>query len=359
MAPELKEEFLVVMVCDTGVAVVGVMLVTTSLVTLIMIMIWQSKFFVPLSFVIFFGIFEGIFFSSVLYKVPQGGYVPIVFAAFFLLIMFSWHYGTRLKYQFEIQHKIALEWVLGLGSTLGMVRVPGIGLVYTELAQGVPAIFAHFVTNLPAIHSTVVFVCVRDLPVSSVPIDERILIRRVGPREYRLYRCAVRYGYTDGRNNEESFEELLIQSLAKFIRTEVPEETSPLNGHSEEYENRSPSPVHTKSMMNGSGAKSPSVDALSSSGKSEISSYEDAPSSESKWVLTVEDELDFLYKGREAGVVYLLGHSDVHANKQSWFMKRFIINYVYDFLRRICRHSALYYNIPSSSLLKVGMTYYV
>lgn len=73
-------------------------------------------------------------------------------------------------------------------------------------------------------------------------------------------------------------------------------------------------------MMNGSGANSPSsVDDLSSPEKNEISSYENAPSPEAKGVSTVEDKLDFMYKGREAGVVYLLGHSDVHANKESWF----------------------------------------
>jgi KUP system potassium uptake protein len=62
-----------------------------------------------------------------------------------------------------------MAWILGLGPSLGLVRVPGIGLLYTELVNGVPRIFSHFITHLPAIHSVVVFVCVKYLPVNTVP----------------------------------------------------------------------------------------------------------------------------------------------------------------------------------------------
>ena len=66
------------------------------------------------------------------------------------------------------------------------------GLVYTELASGVPHIFSHFITNLPAIHSVVVFVCVKYLPVYTVPEDERFLVKRIGPQTFRMFRCIAR-----------------------------------------------------------------------------------------------------------------------------------------------------------------------
>uniref|UniRef100_A0A453RBJ7 Uncharacterized protein n=1 Tax=Aegilops tauschii subsp. strangulata TaxID=200361 RepID=A0A453RBJ7_AEGTS len=37
------------------------------------------------------------------------------------------------------------------GPSLGIVRVRGIGLIHTELMSGIPAIFSHFVTNLPGV----------------------------------------------------------------------------------------------------------------------------------------------------------------------------------------------------------------
>ena len=83
-----------------------------------------------------------------------------------------WQYGTKKRYEFEVHSKVSMAWILGLGPSLGLVRVPGIGLVYTELAREVPHILYHFITNVSEIHSIVVFVCVKYLPVRSVPEGE-------------------------------------------------------------------------------------------------------------------------------------------------------------------------------------------
>lgn len=61
----------------------------------------------------------------------------------------------------------------------------------------------------------------------------------------------------------------------------------------------------------------------------------------------------------EAGVVYLLGHSDVRAKKESWFLKKLIINYVYAFMARNCRATTENLNVPHTKLLEVGMTYMI
>jgi KUP system potassium uptake protein len=187
-----------------GIAVVGVFFISTCLLTLIMVMIWQTNIVLCILFFVVFVAIEGTSFSAVLSKVTQGGWVPLVIAACFLTIMFSWHFGTRMKRLYEISHKLSMDWVLSAVQSPGISRVPGVGLVYTELPQGVPAIFSHIITNLPAIHSTLVFVCIRHIAVSTVPEEERILIRRLGPRQHRLFRCAARYGYTDHVYGPES-----------------------------------------------------------------------------------------------------------------------------------------------------------
>jgi KUP system potassium uptake protein len=66
--------------------------------------------------------------------------------------MCIWHYGTIKKYEFDLQNKVSINWLLSLSPNLGIVRVRGIGLIHTELDSGIPAIFSHFVTNLPAFH---------------------------------------------------------------------------------------------------------------------------------------------------------------------------------------------------------------
>jgi KUP system potassium uptake protein len=85
--------------------------------------------------------------------------------------MYVWHYVHRNAY--EVEKKVSSEYILSLGSSLDVTKVSGIGLLYSELAQGVPTIFAHFIRNLPAMHSVLVFICVRYLPVNTVAAGER------------------------------------------------------------------------------------------------------------------------------------------------------------------------------------------
>lgn len=42
-----------------------------------------------------------------------------------------------------------------------VARIPGIGLMYADSIYGVPPVFTHLLTNLPAIYQIVVFVTVR------------------------------------------------------------------------------------------------------------------------------------------------------------------------------------------------------
>ncbi|EYU31284.1 hypothetical protein MIMGU_mgv1a0220462mg, partial [Erythranthe guttata] len=102
-----------------GIAEVGVMIVSTTLVTLVMLLIWQTNLLLALAFPIIFGSIELIYLSAVLSKIMEGGWVPLAFASFFLAVMYTWNYGSVLKYQSEVRGKISMDLMLELGSTLG------------------------------------------------------------------------------------------------------------------------------------------------------------------------------------------------------------------------------------------------
>jgi len=359
------------------------MLVTTVLLTVVMIIVWHKPIFVALAFLMVFGTIESIYVSSALYKVSRGGWVPLVIAVAVGSITYVWHYGTLKRFEHEIQNKVPMGWLLGLGPSLGLVRVPGIGLVYTDLVHGVPPIFSHFITNLPAIHSTVVFVNLKYLPVSTVPQEERFLIHRIGPKVYSMYRCAARYGYRDVHKKDDRFEQLLIESLITFIKFEALQGSSAHESLAASY---TPDEESVSSMHQPTGAmNSPAMpgvlnlqgDKLDTStleGSStiynpallnpsqEISSIHsrDVQIPNSQGVdTTSRDETAFILKGKDAGVVYLLGNSVVKARTDSSFVKKLIIDYAYSFLQRICRDSHVTLNIPHESLLQVGMVYNV
>jgi len=356
-----------------------VMFVTTFLMTLVAIFVWQKSVFIAIPFLLFFWVIEGVYLSAAFIKVPQGGWVPLVLSFIFMAVMYVWHYGTRRKYSYDLHNKVSLKWLLGLGPSLGIVRVPGIGLIYTELATGIPAIFSHFVTNLPAFHRVLVFVCVKSVPVPYVSPEERFLIGRVCPRPYRMYRCIVRYGYKDIQRDDGDFENHLIQSIAEFIQMEAVEpqfsssEASSLDGRMAVVSSRN---LEYTSSLIVSEHEDTGVDiSIPSSRSLTLRSLQSVYDDESPQVRRrrvrfqlpenpgmnpdVKEELLDLIQAKDAGVAYIMGHSYVKARKSSSFLKKLAIDIGYSFLRKNCRGPAVALNIPHISLIEVGMIYYV
>ncbi|KAL5710552.1 Potassium transporter 4 [Ranunculus cassubicifolius] len=366
-----------------GIAVMTVMFVTTWLMALVIIFVWQRNLFFALAFLLFFGSVEAVYLSASFTKVPQGGWVPIVLSCFFMLVMYIWHYGTRKKYNFDLHNKVSLKWLLGLGPSLGIVRVPGIGLIYSELATGVPAIFSHFVTNLPAFHKVLVFVCVKSVPVPYVSPEERFLIGRICPRPYRMYRCIVRYGYKDIQRDNGDFENQLIQSIAEFIQMEAVEQPQlSTSSSSSSFDGRMAvismnNSIHRSAsslviseddnievITTMQSSKSPTIQSLRSVFEDENPQVRrravrfHLPNNPSMNPM-VRDELMDLIQAKEAGVAYIMGHSYVKARRSSSFIKKTVIDIGYSFLRKNCRGPSVALNIPHISLIEVGMIYYV
>ena len=366
-----------------------VMFITTCLMTLVIVFVWQKSVLIATSYLLFFGFIEIVYLSAAFIKVPQGGWVPLALSCIFMVIMYVWHYGTCKKYNFDLHNKVSLKWLLGLGPSLGIVRVPGIGLIYSELATGVPSIFSHFVTNLPAFHNVLVFVCVKSVPVPYVSPEERFLIGRVCPRPYRMYRCIVRYGYKDIQRDDGDFENLLVQSIAEFIQMEAEEpqfstsESSSIDGRMAVISTRTIQSIsslmiteHSSSNLmvteqEGFGVSNSFQGSKCSSVQSLRSAFDDEnPQVRRRQVRfqlpqnpgmdpSVREELIDLIQAKEAGVAYIMGHSYVKARRSSSFLKKLVIDIGYSFLRKNCRGPAVALNIPHISLIEVGMIYYV
>ncbi|XP_057421598.1 potassium transporter 3 [Lotus japonicus] len=367
-----------------GIASLFVVFVTTWLTSLVLSLVWNQSLLVSLAFVLIFGSIEVIFLSSYCMKIPKGGWVPLVLSAVFIFVMYGWQYGSRKKYLFDMHNKVSMKSILTLGPSLGIVRVPGMGLIYTELASGVPASFTHFLTNLPAFYQVVVFVCVKTVPVPSVPHEERYIIGRIGPKSFRLYRCIVRNGYKDVYSHENDFENDLVMSIAEFIQLEAEGSYGSLDGavdgrmavvrtsgkfgtrllkteSSSFEEGCSNSLPGTLTVTN---SKSPTLMKLQAMYEQESPELNNRRRIRFEVLNTiykdprVKEELMELVEAKRAGAAYVIGHSHVKAKWNSSFVKKFAIN-MYSFLRKNCRSPAVGLNIPQICLIKVGMNYHV
>ncbi|XP_052732649.1 potassium transporter 3 isoform X2 [Vigna angularis] len=371
-----------------GIAHLILVFVTTCLTSLAIILVWNQSLIIALAFALSFGSIEILFLSSYSLKILKGGWIPLVLSAVFMVVMYAWHYGSRKKYLFDTHNKVSTRTILALGPSLGIVRVPGMGLIYTGLATGIPASFTHFLTNLPAFYQVVVFVCVKTVPVARVRREERYLIGRIGPKSYRLYRCIVRNGYKDVCNHENysenDFENELVMSIAEFIQLEAEGCSGKAEGSadgrmavvrtsgkfgtrllmSESSSFQEGNNINLPGALTVTSSKSPILKRLQAMYERESPEHITRPRIrfELQNVIyndpRVKEELMELVEAKCTGAAYVIGHSNVKANWNSSFIKKFAID-LYSFLRKNCRAPVVGLNIPSISLIKVGMNYHV
>ncbi|XP_034691225.1 potassium transporter 5-like isoform X2 [Vitis riparia] len=318
-----------------GIAVVFVMTLTSLFLVLVMIMIWKTHILLVISYVVVIGSIELLYLSSVLYKFDQGGYLPLAFALVLMTIMYVWNDVYRRKYYYDLDHKISPEVVKELVVSTNFSRIPGLAIFYSELVHGIPPIFKHYMENVPALHSVLVFVSIKSLPISKVPVEERFLFRRVDPNDIYVFRCVVRYGYTDVRFEEEPFERLLVERLKEFIRGEI---------------------MMTVTLTHNSGdiVSGELQDGLING---ENESKESKQIDEKRCQQDVKKDIEVIDRAAQVGVVHLIGETEVMADKGSKFGKRVLINVGYNILKKNLRQAEKVFDIPHKRILKVGMIY--
>ncbi|XP_030537627.1 potassium transporter 1 isoform X2 [Rhodamnia argentea] len=335
-----------------GLAVTTVMFVTTCLMGLIIIIVWKRRIINAISFVVICGSVELLYISSSICKVPEGGWIPLTLSLIFMAVMYIWNYGTMKKHQFDIENKVSINRIISLGPSLGMVRVPGIGLVYTNLVTGIPAIFGHFVTNLLAFHQVLVFVCVKSVQVPHVSEHERFLMSRVGPKEYGMFRCIVRYGYKDLQQENYNFDDSLVTGILQFVETEDGDCSRPAAISSGQIGNQRIQAFSTRDLSSlGLYHETSTQSQCDVGGTSSDINQSEAP--------PLKGETLRILKAEESGVAHILGHSYAKAKKSSPILKKLAIDVVYAFLNKNCRDPDDVLNVPHTSLLEVGMVYYV
>jgi KUP system potassium uptake protein len=220
-----------------GICVVLVMLVTTLLLTLVMLLVWRANAAWVALFFAVFAAAESAYLSSVLYRFTHGGYIPVAMSAPLVAVMALWHYVHVRRYEHELQRTVSHESVRELLARRDVVRVPGVGLFYTELVQGIPPVFPHLVHKIPSVHAVLLFVSVKHLPVPHVDAAERFLFRQVvappaaggGSDDIagsgtttttgsRVFRCVARYGYRDPLEEARDFAASLVERLQYYVR---------------------------------------------------------------------------------------------------------------------------------------------
>lgn len=150
--------------------------------------------------------------TSLLRKIPQGGWVPFAISAFFLVIMMSWTSGRSKKTAFDAERKMSMTEFSNMLSSNSLYRPPGICFFCTDLVNGIPPIVRHYIQTTNSLREITVIATIRTLPVKTVLPEERLDVGNMGIEG--VYRCLIQFGYKDPQSFEEG--DIVASIVAKL-----------------------------------------------------------------------------------------------------------------------------------------------
>ncbi|RBA15407.1 hypothetical protein FPRO05_12481 [Fusarium proliferatum] len=194
-----------------GVCVITVTFITTCMVSLVAILVWRLPAYVVVPLWLVFASLDAAFLSSVYEKVPEGAWFTLLLAFLLSCLFTLWRFGKECQWEAESQDQLSPQALLfpttatkgpvALASTFGgtpISTVPGLGIFFDKsgIANTLPPSFFQFVIKFAARPAVVVLFNMRPLPVPTVPLTDRYIIRRVSEID-SCYAVTLRHGYTD------------------------------------------------------------------------------------------------------------------------------------------------------------------
>ena len=175
-----------------GIAVTGTMAITSVAFFTVMRENWKWPLPVASAVLVFFLAFDLPFFGANALKFLDGGWVPVVIAAAFLVVMITWRRGRFFLGRIIAKKGKSTE--AFLASLPGLQRKKGCGVFMGATPTGVPTVLAIHATRLGVLEEELVLVAVNITRDPYVENKDRVTVEELGPG---VYRVNLRFGFMD------------------------------------------------------------------------------------------------------------------------------------------------------------------
>ncbi len=164
-----------------GIAVAGTMVTTTALAFFVVWKLWRWPLWGALALVCGFLSIDISFFIANLYKVLDGGYVPLLLGATTFVVMWTWARGSAILTAKTHRDSIPMADLIKMLEKSKPVRVPGTAVFLTSDPSVAPSSFMHNLKHNKVLHERVVMMCVRTKPTPRIPASHRYEIQTLSP----------------------------------------------------------------------------------------------------------------------------------------------------------------------------------
>lgn len=161
-----------------GVSVIGAMLTSSLLAILAIWKVSKRPLWFAIALMSPFILIELVFAGSNLLKLFSGGIVPLIIAAGFIIIMWTWVRGSHLLHE-QTRRDVSLQQMLATLEISPPKRVRGTAIFLTADPQAAPTALMHNLKHNQVLHERIILLCVRTAPTPRVNDADRVNIEAV------------------------------------------------------------------------------------------------------------------------------------------------------------------------------------
>jgi KUP system potassium uptake protein len=200
-----------------GIAVTGVMVISTVLVGMVAIHRWRWSR--PAVYAVFgvLGLIDLAFLASNALKVTQGGWLPLAVAAAVFVVMDTWRVGRRTHLEKVREGSLALDLFLARADKMTQ-RVAGTAVFMSPRSDVVPGALLHSLKHYHVLHERIVLATVSAADTPFVPPARRITVEKLGKGFF-----TVRFVY--GFFESPDIPEALVAARAQGLAVEMDQST--------------------------------------------------------------------------------------------------------------------------------------
>jgi KUP system potassium uptake protein len=176
-----------------GIAVTGAMLADAGLFFFVTWKVWGWKPWQSTAVVVPFLIVDAVFFGANLLKLFDGAYLPLIFGAVLILLMWTWVRGSRIVYNKERKGSLPVADLFRMLEKSNPVRVKGTAVFLTSDQENAPGALLHNLKHNKVLHQRNIILTIKTLDVPWVPEHEQIEISPICSNE--VTRIIARIGY--------------------------------------------------------------------------------------------------------------------------------------------------------------------
>ena len=196
-----------------GISVTGAMVVTTIMFFEFLRSVWRWPRFLTLLALSPFIVLEMVFLGANLFKIHDGGYIPVLFAAGFTVIMWTWQRGTSILLAKTRRTDVPMEAFatsIEKPSSHAPTQIPGTAIFLTSDPDYAPAALLHNIKHNHVLHSQNIILTVRALNVPRIGNEPPYVIAKISER---FSRVELRFGYMETQNISQALGQLRKSGL--------------------------------------------------------------------------------------------------------------------------------------------------